>query len=75
MAMERSPWHALNVEKHLHKGVVSRNMKVPTLVKSPLHASHVRIHLNTADVLRSMTAPTGKEPFSCTTYYKTFKHS
>ena len=50
MAMERSPWHALNVEKHLHKGVVSRNMKVPTLVKSPLHASHVRIHLNTADV-------------------------
>ena len=61
---ERSHLHALNVERHLDKAMVSRNTKVSTLVRSPLHSSHVRIHLNTVDVWRGMKWLTQeKSPF------------
>ena len=52
--------HALNVERHLNKAIVSRNMKVATLGKSSLHALNVERHLNKAMVSRNMkVAPLG----------------
>ena len=53
--------HVLNVERHLNKATVSRNMKVLTLGRSPLHTSHVRIHLKTVDLRSRMKVKSGSK--------------